>query len=417
MRPVGRYLVEKLLHRGGMGEILLARTDGPGAFSRRVVIKRLKGDVMDDPAVRTLFEREAFLLSQLHHPNIVRAVDYFFDNGAPQLVLEHIQGKNLRHVVYQSRRIAGHVPMRYVLHIVAQLLRGLHYTHHARNDDGSPLEIAHRDICPSNVMVSYFGEVKLTDFGIASMAGAERLTSPGFFRGKVQYASPEQISGEGFGVTSDVYSVGVVLAEMLSGRMLFNGSSASDTVRMVLSENRERTIDRVLEGVPATPGLRTALRGALAVMPSDCFGSALHFAEALERIMRLQHLECTAAQLGLFLRRIYDGDPDFPVDDIFDWNAGAVPAFAEELASDRPKSPPPSVRKVVEVSRTERTRPPSDSAGPEAPRLAPLAALRRSGGDRLLISSCLLRRFLFECVAHAAARPLGKERVRHRRRR
>jgi eukaryotic-like serine/threonine-protein kinase len=330
MVVLGRYRIERVLHRGGMGEILLAKAEGPGGFSREVVIKRLKEDVSSDPTIRTLFEREAYLLARLHHPNIVRAIDYFYDRGLPHLVLEHIRGRNLRNAVFQARRVSKEMPVRYALYIAAQLCRGLHYTHHARNEDGTPLEIAHRDVCPANVMVSYFGEVKVTDFGIASMAGAERLTGPGFFRGKVQYASPEQITGEGFGVASDVYSAGVVLAEMLTGKMLFNGSSAHDTVQLVLSENRERTIDRILEGVRPVPGLRTALRGAIAVLPADRFASALQFAEALEAVARLQNLQCTPAQLGLFLRRIYDGEAELAVDDIFDWNAGSNPSFGEE---------------------------------------------------------------------------------------
>jgi eukaryotic-like serine/threonine-protein kinase len=354
MATLGRYRVEKVLHRGGMGEILLAKTDCPGGFARQVVIKRLKQDLTEDPTIRTLFEREAYLLARLHHPNIVRAVDYFYVDGTPHLVLEHIQGRNLRNVVFQARKVSGQMPIRYALYVVAQLCRGLHYTHHARDHDGRPLQIAHRDICPSNVMVSYFGEVKVTDFGIASMAGAERLTGPGFFRGKVQYASPEQITGEGFGVSSDVYSAGVVLAEMLSGKMLFNGTSAHDTVHLVLSENRERTIDRILEGVRPVPGLRTALRGALAVLPADRFPTALQFAEALEAVARLQSLTCTPAQLGLFLRRVYDGEADLPVDDIFDWNAGAVPSFADEteiVPSPLPRTESREVPESVEVAR------------------------------------------------------------------
>jgi serine/threonine-protein kinase len=351
MTMLGRYRVEALLHRGGMGEIFLARTTGPGGFERSVVIKRLKDALNEDPPIRKLFEREAFLLARLHHPNIVRAIDYFFHDGAPHLVLEHIQGRNLRNVAYQSRKVAGSFPLRYGLYVTAQLLRGLHYTHHARGDGGRPLGITHRDICPSNVMVSYFGEVKVADFGIASMAGAQRLTSPGYFRGKVQYAAPEQMTGESGGVASDVYSAGVVLAELISGRMLFKAASAADTVRLVLSENRDRTVARVLAGSPQVMGLRAALRGALAVAPSDRFESALQFAEVLESIAKEQRLGCTPAQLGLFMRRIYDGDPELPVDDAFDWKAGSIPTLHD---GDPPPAGEGEVESFAKATRQRR---------------------------------------------------------------
>lgn len=331
---LGRYRIESLLHSGGMGEILLAKSVGAGAFERRVVIKRLKKELVEDPAIRMLFEREAFLLARLHHPNIVRALDYFLEGGAPHLVLEHIPGRNLRKVSHAARKAVGGLPIRYALHVVSRLCRALHYTHYARDEEGRPLAIAHRDICPSNVMASFFGEVKLTDFGIANMAGAERLTGPGYFRGKVQYAAPEQITGEGGGVASDIYSSGVVLAEMLSGRMLFRGRSPSDTVRMVLSEDRERTIDRVLHGITPVPGLRAALRGSIAVLPRDRFPTALQFAETLEAIAREQDMVTTQEQLGLFLRRIYEADEELAVDDGFDWKAGAIPTFSSDPAPE-----------------------------------------------------------------------------------
>jgi serine/threonine-protein kinase len=323
-----RYEVREAIHRGGMGEILLADIVGPEGFVRRVVLKGLL-DRRDDDVASELFLREARLMARLDHPNIVQVFDLPVLHGRLYLAMEHVAGRNFHQII--QRGLEGRPPsLRLLLHVMAEALRGLHYAHACTDASGKPLGLVHRDVSPGNVLVSFFGEVKLTDFGIAYIEGAPRFTAPRSIRGKARYVAPEQVRGDPATVLSDVYSAGVVLAEALLGRALWEGRTISETLLAIVSEPREKTLDRIFAVYPDVPGLRSALRGALALRPEDRFASALQFAETLDAVGAGLGPRVSRTELGLALRDLFRGEPDVPEGDGFGHSGYPIPRFAME---------------------------------------------------------------------------------------
>jgi serine/threonine-protein kinase len=306
-----QYSILGSIHRGGMGEILLARVEGREGFARKVVLKGLLARLVEDDVSYQLFMREARLMAALDHPNIVRVFDLPYIAEKPYLAMEYVRGRNF-HQVIQRSSASGRMPVRLALHVVSEALRGLHYAHNAKDDQGRPMGIIHRDVSPGNILVSFFGEVKVTDFGIAKIADAPKFTGPRSIRGKARYVAPEQVHGEQASVASDIYSAGVVLAEALLGEPLWERASVPETLLAIVSEDREKTIDRVLKDRPTVPGLKAALRGALALSAKERFGSALQLAETLETIARSIGGTPTHVDLGLYIRKIFRDAPDLP---------------------------------------------------------------------------------------------------------
>lgn len=335
--PPVRYAILGSIHRGGMGEILLAGLEGAQGFKRKVVLKGLLSRLSEDHVSHELFMREARLMARLDHPNIVRVFDLPYVAGKPYLAMEYVRGRNFHQVIQRSGTWSAGMPVRIALHVVAEALRGLHYAHSAKDENGLLMGIIHRDVSPGNILVSFFGEVKVTDFGIAKIANAPRFTGPRSIRGKARYVAPEQVRGEPASVLSDVYTAGVVLAEAFLGQALWERPTLPETLQAIISEDRDRTIERVLANRPAIPGLRAALRGALALQAGDRFSSALQFAETLEAISRsLGGGGCTHVDLGLYVRRLFSDAPDLPADDGFGASGLPVPDFEIETHQTHP---------------------------------------------------------------------------------
>lgn len=320
----GRYAILGSIHRGGMGEILLARVEGREGFARKVVLKGLLARLLEDDVSYQLFMREARLMAALDHPNVVRVFDLPYIAEKPYLAMEYVRGRNFHQVIHRAGANGRGMPARIALHVVSEALRGLHYAHNAKDEQGRPMGIIHRDVSPGNILVSFFGEVKVTDFGIAKIANAPKFTGPRSIRGKARYVAPEQVHGEQASVSSDIYSAGVVLAEALLGEPLWERATVPETLLSIVSEDREKTIDRVLKDRATVPGLRAALRGALSLAPADRFASALQFAETLEAIARSMGGAPTHVDLGLYIRKLFRDAPDLPIDDGF----GSSPELA-----------------------------------------------------------------------------------------
>ncbi len=232
-RPFGRYQLLEPLARGGMAEVFLARSVGLEGFEKRLVIKRILPDLARNPRFVSLFIHEAKLSVALTHPNIVQVFELGKVDDDPYLAMEYIHGADLTHVLRALRRDDRRIPVAIAAAIGAAIARGLAYAHARRTPDGVPLHIIHRDVSPHNVMVSFEGEVKLVDFGIARLAatpetegldpGAKPTADPPR-GGKFAYMSPEQARGERLDGRSDLYAVGIVVYEMLAGRRLYEGS-------------------------------------------------------------------------------------------------------------------------------------------------------------------------------------------------
>lgn len=277
----GRYRLIAQLGSGGQADVFLAIARGTLGVDKLVVIKRARADLAATPERLALFLDEARLTLRLNHPNLVHTYEVGEERGAHFISMEHVEGLALRELL-GCDRCAGFSPAIW-LRVIADALGGLQHAHGARDYDGKPLGIVHRDISPHNIVVSYDGVTKLLDFGIA----ASRQTSPGgearALTGKVGYLAPEQALGRVLADRrSDLFAMGVVLWEMLAGRRMFDGDAAS-----VLQRIAHEPIPRLADAVPGLdPEIAAIVDRALDKDPDARFQSATEMRQAIERCLR-----------------------------------------------------------------------------------------------------------------------------------
>ncbi|MBK7972329.1 MAG: serine/threonine protein kinase [Deltaproteobacteria bacterium] len=232
----GQYRILRSIAAGGMGEIFLAKRVGPGGFEKLVALKRMLPHLMRDERSVAMFLNEAKLAAQLTHANIVQIHDFGRLGDSYFLSMEYVHGRNLRDILDQVLRSGLSMPVEHALGIIREAAAGLGYAHNRSAYDGTPLEIIHRDVSPHNILVSFEGEVKITDFGIAKGSLISTETTAGTVKGKLSYMSPEQISGEILDRRSDLFSLGVILFELLTGRKLFpDDVSLPETIERIQS--------------------------------------------------------------------------------------------------------------------------------------------------------------------------------------
>jgi serine/threonine-protein kinase len=231
---IGRYELMHPLGIGGMAEIFKARAMGSAGFSRQVVIKRILPAYGRDPEFVRMFVDEAKILGVLHHPNVVQAYDFGEEDGALFLALEYVDGPSLSRVLRSLRASGRRMPPAVVAYVAREICRALDYVHTLRDPDEKPLGIVHRDVTPSNVMLTPLGGVKLLDFGVAKFTRAAQLTKAGTVKGKPAYLAPEQLEGKAIDGRVDLFAVGIVMHEMLSLEHLFAGDSDLGTVKKIM---------------------------------------------------------------------------------------------------------------------------------------------------------------------------------------
>ena len=215
----GKYQVLARLGQGGMGHVYLAMHVGPGGVQKIIVIKQLREDFASSVAARAMFLDEARISTRLNHPNIVQTNEVVDDEEDLYLVMEFLDGQPLSRILDPAHM--GTLPLASKLQIIVEALDGMHYAHELKDYDGSPLNIVHRDISPQNIFVTYTGHVKVFDFGVAKAADAKTVTESGVFQGKVRYASPEQALCTPVDRRADVFGIGTILWEILTGRRLW----------------------------------------------------------------------------------------------------------------------------------------------------------------------------------------------------
>ncbi|MBN8615633.1 MAG: serine/threonine protein kinase [Deltaproteobacteria bacterium] len=212
-----RIVVESVLALGGMAEVLRGRLEGPHGFVRPVVLKRMKRELLEDDELRTMFLDEARLLARIRHPHVAQVYGLADDDGATVLVMEHVPGPTLRAVLEAARQRGVRLHEELALALGLTLAETLTAIHALTDDAARPLGVVHRDLHPSNVVVGDDGVLKLLDFGIARAATAVHDTSTGVVKGTDGYMAPEQAAGERVGQGADVYALGILLHEMLTG--------------------------------------------------------------------------------------------------------------------------------------------------------------------------------------------------------
>ena len=234
----GKYTLTRKLALGGMAELFVAKTAGAEGFERDVVIKRILPSYSEDEAFVKMFIDEASLTSKLQHPNIVQIFDFDVVDRQYYIAMEFIEGEDLQNIYKDGTAAQKPLSVAQCVWITIELAKGLHYAH-TKEHKGRPLNIIHRDISPHNAMVSYSGEVKLMDFGIAKAAERSTKTQAGTVKGKVAYMSPEQARGKVLDPRSDLFALAAVLWEMLTNKRLFLRTSDFETLTAVLKEDAE----------------------------------------------------------------------------------------------------------------------------------------------------------------------------------
>ena len=235
--PFGKYYLLERIGLGGMAEVFLAVATGAEGFQRRLVIKRMLSHLSKDPSFVRMFIDEAKLCGMLSHPNLVQIFEFGEIDDSFFIAMEHVHGETLYAVRGKLAELERRAPVAASLDIARQVCLGLHYAHSLQSQTGQPLGIVHRDISPSNLMLSFHGGVKILDFGIARLSEElrETKTQAGTMKGKLSYMSPEQVRmEETIDNRSDIFAVGIVLHELLTGRRLFKSGSDLTGARMVL---------------------------------------------------------------------------------------------------------------------------------------------------------------------------------------
>jgi len=297
---IGGYEILSPLGQGGMARVYLALKRGAFASQKLVVIKQLRPEFVSDEAFLTMFMDEARIALQLHHPNVVHTYEVGTDGGDYYLSMEFLEGLTLAQIVRKAGRDGLPLPVQ--LWILTQVLAGLGHAHELRGLDGEPLGIVHRDVSPSNVMVTSSGEVKLLDFGIAKAAGALSLTQQGTIKGKLGYVSPEQCLGKPCDARSDLFAVGVMLWEAIAGRrrVAAETSAAAFEARI---QDREPAIEEVVPTV--APRLAEICRRALAREPQHRYSSAAHFRADLEEFLDSNYTRVGASKLAAQMVQLF----------------------------------------------------------------------------------------------------------------
>ncbi len=231
---VGRYTLHSRLAVGGMAEVWLARQTGPAGFQKDLVVKKILPHLATDPAFVEMFLNEARYAALLNHPNLVQIFELGEDTGNYFLVMEHVHGHSLRALLRRAQEDNTQIPLGVVARILADACEGLHHAHEAKDPRGQPMGLIHRDVSPDNLLVSYSGATKVVDFGIARAANAISSTRPGTFKGKLSYMSPEQFMSKPIDRRADIYALGIVLYELVTGSVPFRHQNDAELIHSVL---------------------------------------------------------------------------------------------------------------------------------------------------------------------------------------
>ena len=337
----GKYTLFERIGRGGMAEVYKGRIQGPAGFERVFVVKRILPHLSDDASFIKMFVEEAKLSARLNHPNIVHIFELGAVDGEYFISMEYIRGHDLSETMRAIWKALGPPRPELVAYVGREACRGLAYAHNLTDENGRPLGMIHRDVSPSNVMLSYEGAVKMLDFGIAkALSDGTEPTKGGTLKGKYAYMAPEQTEGDNIDNRSDIFAIGIVLHEVLTGRRLFKG------------QNDVQTIEKVRRcEVPAPSSLNPAvprefdhiLLRALQRDPARRWSNAADMADALDDIVHSARFQPTHLQQILY--------------DLFPIEGGApVPRSGSQRSASRGSTGGGSVhtrsRTVPPISRT-----------------------------------------------------------------
>ncbi len=301
----GKYTLLRTLARGGMAELFLAIQKSVAGFEKLIVIKRILPSVNQDAAFIEMLLHEARIAATLSHPNIVQIFDLGQADGLYYIAMEHVHGEDIRSIVRQmKKKSVPEFPLEHAIAIALGMCTGLAYAHEKRDLDNTPLGIVHRDISPQNVVVTFTGDVKIVDFGIAkSDTKMNSDTKSGKLKGKVPYMSPEQARGEHIDARSDIFATGVMLFELTTGKRLFKGASEYETLKLICEREYPKP-SQVRPGYP--PALEKIVIKSLAKATSERYQSAREMQADLETFVRDERIHVSTINLTQFMQGLFE---------------------------------------------------------------------------------------------------------------
>ena len=279
-RLFGKYYLLELINVGGMAEVFKAKMFGVEGFEKIVAIKRILPEVAEDAEFIKMFVDEAKIAVKLQHPNVVQIFELGKIEDSYFIAMELINGKDLKTIRKRLKRVDLLMPVEQSAYIISQVCDGLDYAHRKTDEKMNPLNIVHRDISPQNMIVSYEGTVKLIDFGIAKAKSKSTKTQVGMLKGKFSYMSPEQVSGQPIDRRSDIFSLGVVFFEMLTGKRLFLGKNDVETLEKI---RKAEVLPPSVFNSAVPPELDRIVLKALAKDREDRYQWASEFSEDLKK--------------------------------------------------------------------------------------------------------------------------------------
>lgn len=298
-----RYKIVEKIDAGGMAEIYKAKAITVDGFEKPVAIKRILPTLCNQPKFVNMFLDEARLSMHLNHANIVQVFDVGRAQGTYFIVMELVEGHNLRRIFQRLAEVGQRMPVTIAVFLVTEMLKGLGHAHERRDANGSLLGIVHRDVSPPNVLISNQGEVKVTDFGLAKATSQAELTDPGIVKGKFSYLSPEAVDGRQVDHRADIFSAGVVLWELLANRRLFLGKSEMETVDLVQKADVPAL---TLLNPDVTEELDRLVAKALHRDPRKRFHSAREMGDALTEYLFSAGLKVTNYDVAEFIRSVFE---------------------------------------------------------------------------------------------------------------
>ncbi|HSZ82343.1 MAG TPA: serine/threonine-protein kinase [Polyangia bacterium] len=302
-RQVGRYRIVRHLASGGMAELYIARQEAMGGFEKEIVVKILQPRYAENPRVVQMFLDEARLAAKLNHQSIVHVYDVAQESiggGMIYIAMEYIRGETLTEIVRRGLAVGKYLPLEHAVHVVRQTAAGLAYAHAFREPDGHLVRIVHRDVSPTNILVTMEGQTKIVDFGIAR-AQDELRDEGGGRPGKASYMSPEQVRGAGVDYRSDIFSLGIILYELALGQRLYRGPA--DAVMKRIVEEPIAPPTALKRDFP--PALELIVMRALEKRPEDRYQSAEEMRVDLEEFLADEGLRTGSRRMAAYMKDIF----------------------------------------------------------------------------------------------------------------
>lgn len=331
----GKYFLTERIAVGGMAELFKAKLFGVSGFEKPMVVKQILPKYSKNEAFINMFIDEAKIAVTLLHGNIVPVYELGRIDGVYFIAMEYVHGKDLADLMEEARRKKMPVSPEHAAFMVIEICKGLEHAHRRTDSQGNPAAVIHRDISPPNVMVSMEGEVKITDFGIAKAAHKLGSTEAGVVKGTFGYMSPEQVRGLPLDHRTDIFSAGILLHELLTGRRLFMGESEIDAIERV-KETRVPAPSSVNRRIPAA--IDPIIFKALAKDPADRFKDANEFQLALSRFLFTAGTGATAPVLGQYMKELFPGEERDKAEMAEDTNQHSSSSSEHKTKADRPSS-------------------------------------------------------------------------------